>query len=216
MIRRVSSPLAAAATLGLVALLGLSGCATATPAAVETPVVETTEPSPTPTPTPTPTETVALADFGFNYFGAAQIGAADVATLEAQLGGPVGIEEICPWYPEVGKHGTYAQTYAYLDDADGVLFFYTTELGNDGDMPRNSEGVGVGSTEAEILAAYPDAVIDDAFEDISLGPLRRIIIEDPASDSKYVFAAPPGSDFYGLLQWGPQAGGQWAHLCLPL
>lgn len=106
---RLSSPLAVAATLSLVALLGLSGCAAATPVAEEPTVTESAEPLPTPT--PTPTETVALADFGFTYFGGAQIGAPDVATLEAQLGGPVGIEEICPWYPEVGNHGTYAQTY---------------------------------------------------------------------------------------------------------
>lgn len=200
------------ATAFVLAATTISACATPAEPAAESPaptVTVTVEPTPTPTPTPE-------GDFDFTSFGAAQIGAPDVATLEAQLGAPVGIEEICPWYPEVGSHGTYAQTYAFLDDTEGVVFFYTLEMGDDGDMPRTAEGVGVGSTEAEILAAYPDAVIDDSFEDVSLGPLRRIIIDDPASDSKYVFAAAPGSDFYNLLQWGPRAGGQWAHLCLPL
>lgn len=84
-----------------------------------------------------------------------------------------------------------------------------------GDLPRNAEGVGVGSTQAEVLAAYPAAVVD-AYEDISVGPMTRITVDDPDSDANYVFALTDGSPVVNLLQWGSTTGGQWAHLCLPL
>lgn len=75
--------------------------------------------------------------------------------------------------------------------------------------------MGAGSTQAEVLAAYPGAVVD-AYEDISVGPMTRITVEDAASGSRIVFALTDGSPVVNLVQWGPRAGGQWAHLCLPL
>ena len=116
-------------------------------------------------------------------------------------------------------HGADAFTYAFTDPDGvdpGILFFYTQDF-SDGSapMPRNAEGVGVGSTEAEVLAAYPGAVVD-AYEDISVGPMTRITVDDPDSGSTYVFALTEGSPVVNLLQWGTAAGGQWAHLCLPL
>ncbi|UYN84726.1 MAG: hypothetical protein KIT89_06070 [Microcella sp.] len=204
----------AAAALALAAMLALSSCAAEAPPAAETPA-----PTVTVTVSPSPEPEVALGDFGFTYFGAATIDAADVAALEAQLGAAVDVPAECPWYPMIASHGTYAETRAFFDSrgvTPGVRFFYTLEMGDDGVMPRTVEGVGVGSTEAEVLAAYPSAVIDNSFEDVSLGPIKRIIVDDPASDSKYVFGLFEGDEYIGILQWGPDAGGQWAHLCLPL
>lgn len=203
-----------AVALAVVASLALSSCASDAPPAAETPA-----PTVTVTVSPTAEPEVELGDFGFTYFGSATIDAADVAALEAQLGASVDVPAECPWYPMIASHGTYAETRAFFDShgiESGVRFFYTLEMGDDGVMPRTVEGVGVGSTEAEVLAAYPSAVIDNDFEDISVGPLKRIIVEDPDSDSRYVFALYDGDTNVSLLQWGPHAGGQWAHLCLPL
>lgn len=202
-----------AAAVLVAAAFALSSCATPAPPAAETPA-----PTVTITVTPSPEPEVALGDFGFTYYGSGTIDAADVAELELQLGATVDVPAECPWYPTVATHGTFASTHAFFDsrgERDGVLFFYTLEMGDDGDMPRNVEGIGVGSTEAEVLAAYPSAVVD-TYDDISVGPLTRITVDDPASDSRYVFALLEGDDRIALLQWGPEAGGQWAHLCLPL
>lgn len=205
----------ASTSLIAVVLFALAGCATPAPPAAETPAPTVTV---TVTPTPTP-EPVELADFGFTYFRGGQLSAPDFATFSTQFGSPVtGIAE-CPWFAEVELHGSDGATYAFTDPDGvdpGILFFYTQDFsGAAAGLPRNPEGVGVGSTEAEVLLAYPGAVVD-TFEDVSVGLMTRITVDDPASDSQYVFAITDGSSAVNLLQWGPRAGGQWAHLCLPL
>ncbi|UTT61847.1 hypothetical protein [Microcella humidisoli] len=202
------------ASTGLIAalLLALAGCATPAPPAAETPV-------PTVTVTVTPSPEPELADYGFTYFRGGQLSAADFAEFSTQFGSTVtGLAE-CPWYAEVETHGADAATYAFTDPEGvdpGILFFYTQAFGEAmGDLPRNAEGVGVGSTQAEVLAAYPSAVVD-AFDDVSVGPVTRITVDDPDSDASYVFGITDGSPVVNLLQWGTAAGGQWAHLCLPL
>src|SRR5690606_13721183 len=120
--------------------------------------------------------------------------------------------EDCPHYGAVWNT-ELATTYAFTDPdspAGGVTFFYTNRfLAPDGSpFPRNAEGVGVGSTQAEVLAAYPGATVG-VHEDLGAGLLSVITVDDADTDSKYVFAFYEGSTTVDLLQWGPSAGNQW-------
>lgn len=176
------------------------------------------EPTPTVTATPAPEPTVE-PDYGFTFFHGATIGSTweeMSAQLHYQVGG---IDQ--PWNDQVCPHyglvwGTeILTTYAFMDEGRAGFFYTNMGLATpSASFPRNAEGVGIGSTMAEILAAYPSAVVD-TFTDLGAGEMTRITVDDPDSDSKYVFAinGSAGTDVVDLLQWGPMAGNQWSHLC---
>ncbi len=197
-----------------VALLLLAGC---TPPGASNPFASgTPEPVPTVTVTATPAP-VAEPDYGFTFFHEATLGSS-WAQMSSQLHMPVGPYEGCEWYGPLWSTELTVTT-AFLDSrnsAIGARFFYTNYfLATSGaNFPRNAEGVGVGSTQAEILAAYPTAVVD-SYTDLGAGDMTRITVDDPDSDSKYVFAinGSAGANVVDLLQWGPDAGTQWSHLC---
>lgn len=174
------------------------------------------EPAPTVTVTVTATpEAVATPDYGFTFFEQAQLGDS-FAEASAALNMPVGGAMECPYYGSVWDT-QLAITWAFTSPADPggeIELFYTQQyLGSPSDSwPRNAEDVGIGSTQAELMAAYPAAVAG-VVEDLGAGTILTITVEDPDSDSKYVFGFSSGSSTVDLLQWGPNAGGQWSHLC---
>ena len=198
-----------------VLVLALSACGSPTP----TDAGDTSAP---PTPTPSPTETTGplepdatRADYGFTFFEEAQIGSS-FAEISAQLHYPVGPYDGCPYYANVWTTELFTTSaFTDVDNPGGpIVFFYSNRFlaPDDAEFPRNAEGVGIGSTEAEILAAYPSAVVEAA-TDPGAGPLTKYTVDDPDSDSRYVFAISDGSAVVDLLQWGPEAGNQWSHLC---
>lgn len=209
---RTFSTAALAAATAVLATTALVGC---TPAGGEPSV--SGEPEPTITVTVTPEPEAPRADYGFTFFEEATMGST-WDEMSSQLHYPVGgIDE--PWNDQVCPHyglvwGTQLVTTHAFMDGGRVGFFYTNRFlaSDSASFPRNTEDVGVGSTEAQLLAAYPDAVVDD-FTDLGAGDIHRITVDDPGSDSKYVFGISSGSSAVDLLQWGPLAGTQWSHLC---
>lgn len=183
-------------------------------------VTVTATPSPTADP---PAPAAPDPDFDFTSYEGAQIGST-WAQMGAQIGLAVAGNYQCAWYGQL-RATELVSTYAFTDvsspDSAGSTFFYTLMSGASasGPFPRNAEGVGVGSTEAEILAAYPGAVVG-SFDDLTVGPLTTITVPDPAGTSKYVFAISgnsPDPNMVDLLQWGSaDAGTQWGHLCTGL
>ena len=194
------------------AALALTGCAPTPPATPSPPpVVETAAPTEAPTPAPEPV--APRADYGFTYFYEADLGTWE--EMSAQLRHPVAGNPDCPYFGTVW--GTEAaNTIAFMDSTDmaaGAIFFYTMPswATSAAPYPRNAEGVGVGSTQAEVMAAFPTAVLG-SMTDLGAGDITTITVDDPASDSKYVYGF-NGSSTVNMLQWGPQAGHQWSHLC---
>ena len=196
-------------------VVALSACGSPAP----TDTGGTTEP---PSPSPSATETSAptepdgpRADYGFTFFEEAQIGST-FAQISEQLHYPVGPYDGCPYYGSVWNTELFTTSaFTDVDNPSGpVVFFYSNRFlaPDDASFPRNAEGVGIGSTEADILGAYPAAVVETT-TDPGAGPLTKYTVDDPDSDSKYVFAISDGSAVVDLLQWGPEAGGQWSHLC---
>lgn len=170
----------------------------------------------TPSPGPAPVE----PDFGFTFFHGAQIGttwAEMGAGLHTAVAGYDSYDTSCPWYGPLWNT-ELVWTHAFTDSrnpAAGSSFFYTQRaLATDaGPFPRNAEGVGVGSTQAQVVAAYPTAVVGTSHDE-GAGDITTITVNDPAgSGSKYVFGISGGSAVVDLLQWGPGAGNQWSHLC---
>ncbi len=185
-----------------------------------TTVTTTVTASPTASP---PAPPAPAPDFDFTSYEGAQIGST-WAQMSTQIGLAVGGNYECAWYGQL-RATELVWTYAFTDtsnpDSAGSTFFSTQMDGSSaaGPFPRNAEGVGVGSTKSELLAAYPSAVVG-TYDDLTVGPLTTITVPDPAGGSKYVFAISgnsPDPNMVDLLQWGSaDAGGQWGHLCTGL
>ncbi len=170
--------------------------------------------------TPSPSTAPAEPDFGFTFFHGAMIGtnwAQMGAGLHTAVAGIDTYDYSCPWYGRLWDTDLVS-TFAFTDDANPSgpsTFFYTQRIsGPDTEpFPRNAEGVGVGSTQAQVVAAYPSAVVGTSHDE-GAGDITTITVNDPAgSGSKYVFGLTSGSAIVDLLQWGPGAGVQWSHLC---
>lgn len=207
------------AAVAVVAAMSLAACtpddadASGSPGPVPTVTVTATvtpEPSAAPEPPPAP-------DFDFTHFEGAEIGSS-WTDMSSQMGVAVGGAYDCPWFGSLWST-ELVHTWAFTDpdDPNGPSAFFLTMRSLDstaGPYPRNSEGVGVGSTQAEVLAAYPSATVS-SWSDLTAGDLTLLTVPDPASSSRYIFAISNGESQVDMLMWGtdPNMGQQWGHLC---
>lgn len=156
--RRLSVTIAAAAAIGL-----LAGCAAST--APQASPIDTATPTATPTPTETPEADPAdpttwiISDAGI---GPVALGGDFAATL-GTLPDTWTNDDVCSW----------TAWWNAADSSYGLYFVRGTESDTEpisemsvysasGDLtsvdgPRTAEGLGVGSTTDDVLAAYPDA-----------------------------------------------------------
>jgi hypothetical protein len=215
-----------------IAALALAACSSgpegtspsASPSATPSPSVT---PSATPSASPTPTETAVaftcptwtddpdagVAAIGPNYFAGACLG--ESFDGAAANGAAVTVEASCPWYGTLvadDSLGFYVSTITEMDTpGESITLFrmswFTDPADAAGlDMPSTAEGITIGSTEAQVLAAYPTAT-EVSFDDISRGPRTQLVVETSA-DTSYNFDITDGlvneiSWGYGISEGGP-------------
>ena len=150
--------------------------------------------SPSASPTPTATDTAlgcppwsddpdaAVAAIAPNRFAGACLGMTfDQATAN---GTTVVGDKQCPWFSTVvadDKLGYYVNVVQGTQDANGTISLFMVKwFGDPADaasyeMPATAEGITIGSTKAEVLAAYPTAT-EVSFDDISRGPRKQLVV----------------------------------------
>ncbi|GGD80727.1 hypothetical protein [Microbacterium murale] len=152
-------------TIATVSVMPLAGCATAQPAPEPT-TAETSAPSPDPTPTqetdepdPEDPSTWLVSDEGI---GPIETGGDFEATLSALPTSWMN-DENCSWTAwwnaqDQSYNVNFARGTTTETDPIMVVSASAADPVTPGVGPRTEEGLGIGSTEDEILAQYPDAV----------------------------------------------------------
>ncbi|MGC4175695.1 hypothetical protein [Demequina sp.] len=214
-----------------VAALVLAGCSSSPDATSASPspsdAVTTASATPSPSVTPSPTETATAMDCPTwtddPDYTAAAIGPSSFAGVcigqsfaEAEAtGAPVTAPESCPWYGQIVAQddpGFYVTALSDPSDPGGRINFFIMYWYADPadaasyEMPRTAEGITVGSTVDEVMAAYPTAS-EVSFDDIARGARTQLIV--PTSEStSYNFDIVDGvvtevSWGEGLMDGGP-------------
>lgn len=171
-----------------------------------------TTPSPSPSPSPSPKSTTSPATFGppvgnpcdtpgasaaglpaidFNRYVDICLGMSFSEASAAMRGPTVAGEAMCPWYAEIltiDDPGLYVAAVSYPEKpGDEIFLFRMIWDGDPADAasfaaPATQAGISVGSTKADVKAAYPSAnavTIDDP----SRGPRNQLVVAGPAGNS---------------------------------
>ena len=206
---------------------GLSPSAFVTESATADAPSPTPSPSPTPTPEPdaapspatTPVaaqgdpcadpnvSTTGLAGIDFNRYARICLGMSFAEASAAMPGPAVAGEAECPWYAvvlAVDDPGLYVAAVSRPDDPGAEIFLFRMTWQADPaaaasfSAPATASGISVGSTPAEVKAAYPHAV-SVVVDDPARGPRTQLIASGP-NNTSLVFDVTEGlvTDMY----WG--------------
>ena len=191
-----------------VAVLLLAGCAPQTPA-TPTPTATSSSPSPTPTPTPTPTPDFsdpAAWVVGYGSVGPLVVGGS-LAAAEPYFGTlAFSRQEPCPWF--VILENSELTIWVMTSQADDDLIEQVV-LGDSGAPDpaevqlRTAAGLSVGSSLADVVAAYPDIVE-------SQGKYSRIFSTTDGSGN-YINFSVNDSDVVGsvVVRTSPEVYGEY-------
>ncbi len=222
-------PISAIAALILVSLTACSSGSTASP----TPTPSTSpslspsaspsaSPTPAVTPTPTPTATASgdcptwtegMSGIDFNRYYGICVG---MSFVEVDISG----EASCPWYATIDSDeglGWYVSALSNNEDPGTQIWFFKmqwilTPASNAAshDLPATPKGITIGSTEADMMAAYPSAVTM-LIDDISRGQRDERVVAEPDGNT-YVFDIVDG--YVSEITWGQHlSNGQNGELC---
>lgn len=172
----------------------------------------TASPSPSPSPSPTPEPTTASATPGpemgnpcddpdatavglpaidFNRYANICLGMSFAEATAAMPGPAIAGEAQCPWYAEllsVDDPGLYVAAVTEPDNPGGAIFlFRMIWLGDPADAasfdaPETQQGISVGSTTAQVNAAYPSATAV-TIDDPARGPRDQLVVAGPSGNS---------------------------------
>ncbi|GIT78911.1 hypothetical protein LLS1_05800 [Leifsonia sp. LS1] len=150
--------------------------ASPTPTLVPTPTPTET---PTPTPTPTPTSTLDPADpatwtIGFDGVGPVKLGlpltevngvTPTMSDETYDICRPAQLDLVAP----DGLSLTAFETTASGDQVGNIHVGFNFDVGGDKTLatPRTDRGIGIGSTTAELLAAYPGIPLTGSYGDVA-------------------------------------------------
>ena len=193
--------------LTLVACLLLAGCApaasgssTPSPAPAATP-----SPSPIPVVTPSPSPSPDVAEIDFDRFTTIYLGMT-FAEASAASGIAIQGEAMCPWFANIvvdDPVGLYVGTVSPIEAAGSEIWFFRMLWLDDpalapADLPSTVEGITIGSTEAEVVAAYPSAVLTTV-DDIARGTRTFYLVPGP-NDLTLIFDVQSG--LVSEITWG--------------
>ena len=198
---------------------------TPTPSPMET---SSSTPSPSTSPSPSPEPTSASATPGpamgnpcdnpedtalglpaidFNRYANICLGMSFAEASDAMPGPPVAGQAECPWYAElltVDDPGLYVAAVTDPEHpGDQIFLFRMMWLGDPADAasfaaPETQQGISVGSTAAQVHAAYPSAT-SIAIDDPSRGSRDQLVVAGPHANS-LVFDVTTGR--VDTIYWG--------------
>lgn len=158
-------------------------------------------------------------DFGRYEFILAGESFADYAGVD---GVAVAVEDICPWNATITVPGQdpniYVTWFSSPSNPAGparvFLMSGDTTPGVIVNPITNDEGIGIGTSATDVLAAYPGSHIETS-DDEAWGTVNEIRVDDPDSDARYYFwvESPTGPVY--RVQWGffPTDSSLRGHLC---
>jgi hypothetical protein len=147
-----------------------------------------------------------LASIDFNRFAGICVGM-DYTQASAAAGYDIAGNPSCPWVTYIvsdDANGFYLTALSAVEDPGAAIDFFRMAWLNDPatassyEMPATAEGITIGSTLAQLQAAYPSATYY-AIDDYARGPRDEWVVLGP-NGNEYIFDVTDG--LVSELNWG--------------